>query len=257
LTLGAFDCVPKPDSNRDISTLPNFREEIIRKIKVLAAGHPRAKAPREVVARPIAPVQTRGYSLVPPRVVVIGSSTGGPPALTVVLEALSPSLDSIPVLIAQHMLAMFTAVLAERLARATGRETKEGADGELLQPGTVYVAPGNHHMTVSRGAPPRLSVKKGPPVHFCRPAIDPLFATAAAVFGPATLAIVLTGMGQDGAAGALAVANAGGSVIAQDEASSVVWGMPGATAAAGACAALLPPLKIAQVTAKLIAGERA
>jgi two-component system chemotaxis response regulator CheB len=257
MTLGAFDCVPKPDSNREISTLPNFRAEIIRKVKVLAAGRPRAKAPREVVARPIAPVRTRGYSLVPPRVVVIGSSTGGPPALTAVLEALSPSLDSIPVLIAQHMPAMFTAVLAERLARATGRETKEGADGELLQPGTVYVAPGNHHMTISRGGPPRLSVKKGPPVHFCRPAIDPLFATAAAVFGPATLAIVLTGMGQDGAAGALAVANAGGSVIAQDEASSVVWGMPGATAAAGACAALLPPLKIAQVTAKLIAGERA
>lgn len=256
LALGALDYVPKPETNREITILPDFRNEIIRKVKGLAAAQ-LPVALRQGAVQPAALAKTRGYSLVPPRVIVIASSTGGPQALTTLLEALSPSLDRVPVLIAQHMPATFTTVLAERLARATGREAKEGIDGEPLRPGTIYVAPGDHHMTIRReGALPTLSIAKGPPVHFCRPAADPLFATASVAFGPATLAIVLTGMGHDGTAGALAVADAGGSVIAQDESSSVVWGMPGAAAAAGACAAVLPPLEIAQVTARLIAGDR-
>jgi two-component system chemotaxis response regulator CheB len=151
---------------------------------------------------------------------------------------------------------VFTSILAERLARATGRETKEGVQGEPLKPGTIYVAPGSHHMTVVRGAQPALRIGNEPPVHFCRPAVDPLFASVAAAYGPATLGIVLTGMGYDGAAGSRAIAEAGGSVIAQDEASSVVWGMPGAAAAVGAVAAMLPPPEIAATLAKLIKGER-
>jgi len=253
LTLGAFDCVPKPDTNREITTLPSFRREIVRKVKAFASVQRRTAAPR--AARRGGPVKKRGYSLVPPRVIVIGSSTGGPVVLSSMLQALSPSLNSIPVLIAQHMPAMFTAVLAERLASVTGLEVHEAVDGEPIRPGKVYVAPGDFHMSVCRGVPPALAVKKGPLVNFCRPAVDPLFTSAAAVFGPATLAIVLTGMGQDGAEGALAVADARGTVIAQDEASSVVWGMPGAVAAAGTSAAILPPPEIAQVAAKLIAGE--
>ena len=254
LTLGALDYVSKPDTNREITTLPDFRQEIVHKVKALAAVHTRADAPH--APRRVGPVTKRGYSLVPPRVMVIGSSTGGPVALSSMLQALSPSLGSIPVLVAQHMPAMFTTVLAERLAGVTGLEVREAVDGEPLRPGRVYLAPGDFHMTVCQGLPPTLAVRDGPPVHFCRPAVDPLFTAAAAVFGPATLAVVLTGMGQDGAEGALAVANAGGTVIAQDEASSVVWGMPGAAAATGACAALLPPPEIAQVAAKLIAGVR-
>jgi two-component system chemotaxis response regulator CheB len=151
---------------------------------------------------------------------------------------------------------VFTSILAERLARATGRETKEGSEGEPLKPGTIYVAPGNHHMTVIDPARPVLCIGDEPPVHFCRPAVDPLFASVATTYGPAALGIVLTGMGYDGAAGARAIAEAGGSVIAQDEASSVVWGMPGAAASVGACAAILPPVEIAETTAKLIRGER-
>lgn len=111
-------------------------------------------------------------------------------------------------------------------------------------------------MTVEAAETPQLRVIDGALVNFCRPAADPLFASVAAVFGPAALGVVLTGMGQDGAAGARAIADAGGSVIAQDEASSIVWGMPATAAATGACAALLPPLEIANAAAKLIRGER-
>lgn len=254
LALGALDYVPKPETNREITTLPDFRGEVIRKVKAIAGARRRGAA--AIAERAAVPFRTRPYSLVPPRIVAIGSSTGGPQALTSLLEALSPSLGRLPVLIAQHMPPMFTTILAERLARASGRACKEGVDGEPLLPGTIYVAPGNHHMTVRPAVPPELSIEDGPPVNFCRPAVDPLFASVADAYGPAALAIVLTGMGQDGAAGARAVANAGGSVIAQDEASSVVWGMPGAATAAGVCAALLPPLGIAQAAAKLIGGER-
>lgn len=256
LSLGAMDYLPKPDNNRDITILPTFRREVIQKVKSLAGAHRRARTLRAGVKAPDAQFSMQDYSLVRPRVIVIGSSTGGPPVLSSLLEQLSPSLGSVPVLIAQHMPATFTAVLAERLANAAGRDAKEGVDGEVLEPGKLYVAPGDRHMIVERGPLPTLRVTDDPPVHYCRPAVDPLFSTAANVFGPATLGIVLTGMGYDGALGAVAIADAGGSVLAQDKSSSVVWGMPKAAAAAGACAAILPPPKIAQIAAKLIAGER-
>jgi two-component system chemotaxis response regulator CheB len=151
---------------------------------------------------------------------------------------------------------MFTTVLAERLERATGCRTKEGADGERLKPGAIYVAPGDHHMRVVDSEAPFLRISSEPPVNFCRPAVDPLFSSVAAAYGPAALGVVLTGMGNDGARGARAIADAGGSVIAQDEASSAVWGMPAAAASAGACAALLPPVEIAETAASLMRGER-
>jgi two-component system chemotaxis response regulator CheB len=268
LSLGALDYVPKPDSNREITTSLDFRREVIRKIKSLGRarthvaglkGQGQGGIAGTVVAdaeRKPVPFRQRPFSLVPPRVIAIGSSTGGPDALMSLLGAASPSLARVPVLVAQHMPPVFTGILAERLARATGRESKEGFHGEPLKPGTIYVAPGNHHMTVVGKAQPALRIGSEPPVHFCRPAVDPLFASVAAAYGPATLGIVLTGMGHDGAAGSRAIAEAGGSVIAQDEASSVVWGMPGAAAAVGAVAAMLPPPEIADAMAKLIKGER-
>jgi two-component system chemotaxis response regulator CheB len=264
LALGALDYVPKPDSNREITTSLDFRREVIRKIKSLGRARTQ-RAPMsdgaatvalgETRTRPLA-FRQRPFSLVPPRIIAIGSSTGGPQALASLLGAASPSLSRVPVVVAQHMPPVFTAILAERLARATGRETQEGVQGEALKPGRIYVAPGNHHMMVDRAAQPVLRIGSEPPVHFCRPAVDPLFASVAATFGPAALGIVLTGMGHDGAAGARAIAEAGGSVIAQDEASSVVWGMAGAAASVGACAAVLPPGEIAATVAKLIKGER-
>ena len=264
LALGAIDYVPKPDSNREITIQPDFRREVIEKIKVLGplslrrkgADIPGSTAPQREVGQENRSFRRRAFSLVPPRVIAIGSSTGGPQALGSLLGALSPSLSRMAVLVAQHMPPMFTTVLAERLARATGCEAREGRDGEGLKLGAIYVAPGNHQMTVTRREAPYLRIGSGPPVNFCRPAVDPLFSSVAATFGPAALGIVLTGMGNDGAAGARAIAEAGGSVIAQDEASSVVWGMPGAAAAAGACAAVLPPDEIASTVAKLVKGER-
>ena len=265
LALGAIDYVPKPDSNREITIQPDFRREVIEKIKVLGPLSLRRKgadipgstaAAQREVGQENRSFRRRAFSLVPPRVIAIGSSTGGPQALGSLLGALSPSLSRMAVLVAQHMPPMFTTVLAERLARATGCEAREGRDGEGLKLGAIYVAPGDHHMTVARREAPCLRIGSGPPVNFCRPAVDPLFSSVAATFGPAALGIVLTGMGNDGAAGARAIAEAGGSVIAQDEASSVVWGMPGAAAAAGACAAVLPPDEIASTVAKLVKGER-
>jgi two-component system, chemotaxis family, protein-glutamate methylesterase/glutaminase len=267
LALGALDYVPKPDSNREISTSLDFRREVVRKIKSLGRARTQRAALSDgarVVVDDAALGETRRrltfkqrpFSLVPPRIIAIGSSTGGPQALASLLGAASPSLSRVPVVVAQHMPPVFTGILAEHLARATGRETREGVEGEPLKPGRIYVAPGNHHMTVVHAAQPALRLGSEPPVHFCRPAVDPLFASVAATYGPAALGIVLTGMGHDGAAGARAIAEAGGSVIAQDEASSVVWGMPGAAASVGACAAMLPPAEIADTVAKLIKGER-
>ncbi len=267
LTLGAVDYIPKPDSNFELTLSSDFRGEVIRKVKALGRARPQ-RAPREVPARqaprggtiaaavPKVAFSYREYSLVPPRAIAIGSSTGGPQVLGTLLATLSQALSHVPVLVAQHMPPVFTAILAERLSKATGREAKEGEHGEPVRPGTIYIAPGGHHMTVLRPESPLLRIGNEPPVHFCRPAVDPLFRSVAETYGPAALGIVLTGMGHDGAAGARRIAEAGGSVIAQDEESSVVWGMPAAAASVGACAAVLPPRDIAETAAKLVRGVR-
>ena len=176
LALGAIDYVPKPDSNREITIQPDFRREVIEKIKVLGplslrrkgADIPGSTAPQREVGQENRSFRRRAFSLVPPRVIAIGSSTGGPQALGSLLGALSPSLSRMAVLVAQHMPPMFTTVLAERLARTTGCEAREGRDGEGLKLGAIYVAPGNHQMTVTRREAPCLRIGSGPPVNFCR-----------------------------------------------------------------------------------------
>src|SRR5205085_1381537 len=184
----------------------------------------------DIVLRPFPPT--------PPRVLLIGSSTGGPQALNAILGAIGRVIDNAPVLITQHMPPTFTTILAEHLARTSGRPAAEARDGELIRAGHIYVAPGGLHMRVARrDGLPVIGLDDGPPVHFCKPAVDPLFASAAAVWGSWNLALVLTGMGADGARGAAQLVAAGGGVIAQDEASSVVWGMPGRVAQAGLASA--------------------
>jgi two-component system chemotaxis response regulator CheB len=161
------------------------------------------------------------------------------------------------VLITQHMPPTFTTILAEHLARAGHCPAHEAEDGEAIVPGTIYLAPGGRHMAVGRrNGAPAISLSDGPLVNFCRPAVDPLFTTAAQTWGSAILAVILTGMGSDGMHGAQDVAAAGGSVIAQDEASSVVWGMPGAAANAGICSAVLPLDAIAPKLVRLFRGDR-
>jgi two-component system chemotaxis response regulator CheB len=192
------------------------------------------------------------------RAIFIGSSTGGPQAVTRLMTDLGPATGNVPVLIAQHMPAMFTAILAEHVAKASGRPAVEGVDGTVLRPGRIYIAPGGFHMRVARsGEAPVIRIIDGPPVNFCKPAVDPLFESAAEIFGVNALGIVLTGMGSDGAKGARRIADAGGTVIAQDEETSVVWGMPGAAVAAGACADVLPLNEIGTRAARLLMGGRA
>ena len=163
---------------------------MIRKIKALGGALRSAKNRVAHVG-----FARRPFSIVAPRIIVVGSSTGGPQALAALLDPLSPSLAKVPVVVAQHMPPMFTAILAERLSRSTGREAKEATDREPLKPATIYVAPGNRHMTVAGGDAPILRLSDDPPVNFCRPAVDPLFTSVARTYGPAALGIVLTGMG--------------------------------------------------------------
>jgi two-component system chemotaxis response regulator CheB len=151
----------------------------------------------------------------------------------------------------------FTTILAEHLARAAGSAAHEGVDGEPIKPGTIYVAPGGKHMqVVRRDNAAVIALDDGPLINYCKPAVDPLFVSAAAMWGPSVLALVLTGMGADGAKGGAEIVAHGGSVIAQDEATSVVWGMPGAAAHAGICSAVLPLDQIAPKIIRLFSGER-
>jgi two-component system chemotaxis response regulator CheB len=193
-----------------------------------------------------------------PRVLLIGSSTGGPQAVNAVIDGLGPVIDHAPVLITQHMPPTFTTIFAEHLARASGRPVHEGVHGEAVRAGQIYIAPGGRHMRVVRHeGEPQIALDDGPLINFCKPAVDPLFSSAAAVWGGAILALVLTGMGCDGTKGAAEVVAAGGSVLAQDEATSVVWGMPGSVTNAGLCSAVLPIHEVAPKIVRLFSGVRA
>ena len=270
LALGAADYVPKPDTNRGITTSTAFRRELIEKIVELGSRRRRRRG--EAWGRPAAlprpglrpvpagaqPIALRPFSSIPPRMLLVGASTGRPQALRNLIPQLASVCDRVPVLITQHMPPTFTTIMAEHLARASGRPAHEPHDGEPIRPGTIYLAPGGRHMQVERrGRLPVVALDDGPLVNFCRPAVDPLFASAAQVWGGAVLALVLTGMGADGARGAATIAAAGGSVVAQDEASSVVWGMPGTVARAGLCSAVLPLDRIAPKLVDLFAGAGA
>jgi two-component system chemotaxis response regulator CheB len=282
LSLGATDYIPKPESNRGVTTSLEFRADLLRKIKAIAphkrapasapapaAGPQPGAAPHkhaiQAPAASSAPVHgpsltelsLRRFTPIKPKILAIGSSTGGPQALARIIEDLALATSDIPVVITQHMPATFTAILAEHLGRASGRTAKEGEDGEKVLPGTIYVAPGGLHMAVvEKGGEPHLHVYDGPMINYCKPAVDPLFQSLVKLYGNSILALVLTGMGHDGAVGAKEIADAGGNVIAQDEATSVVWGMPGATAATGACAAVLPINEIGPKAISVLRGER-
>jgi two-component system chemotaxis response regulator CheB len=176
-----------------------------------------------------------------PRILAIGASTGGPQALSLLLGKLSPHLDNVPVVVVLHMPPDFTDVVCAHIERATGRVTRAARNGEQIRPGEIYFAPGNHHLKVAKlDTTPILLHCDSPPENFCRPAVNVLFRSVAQVYGPNALAIVLTGMGADGLDGARTLVEAGGAVIAQDRASSVVWGMPGAIVQEGLASAILP-----------------
>ena len=249
---GAADYVPKPSSSRDIRTGDEFRRELLAKVKTLGTVRRRRRAAARGKGPASGPGLFRGKPIklrkagpVRPVVLAIGSSTGGPQALFAVLAGLKADIQQ-PILITQHMPPTFTTILAEHIARTSGRPCAEAKDGEIIKSGHIYVAPGDFHMVVEANKAQRVfRLSQAEPENFCRPAVDPMLRSLAKVFGPGVLTVILTGMGHDGLNGGEAVAKAGGTVIAQDEDSSVVWGMPGAVATAGLCSAVLPITELA------------
>lgn len=188
---------------------------------------------------PDGPLTFRTGPIATPDVIAIGSSTGGPQALFEVLKHLK-NLPQ-PIVITQHMPPTFTTILAQHISTQCGLPAAEGKEGDILQGGRVYIAPGDYHMLVSgTAAEARVTLNQNPPENFCRPAVDPMLRSLAAVYGRKVLLCILTGMGADGARGAQVLVEAGGATIAQDEATSVVWGMPAAVAKLGLCHAVLP-----------------
>src|SRR5947209_2026177 len=270
LSLGASDYIPKPESTRELTAAETFRHDLIQKIRHLGAKLRRAApaSPAPLLARargtsvettPIAQPQLvhRAFGTQMPRVLLIGSSTGGPQALMALAADIGPLIDRFPVLITQHMPPTFTTILAEHLARSSHRPAHEAVDGEIVKAGQIYLAPGGRHMRVVRhGAEVMIALDDGPAVNFCKPAVDPLFTSATEVWQGSVMSVILTGMGSDGTRGGKDIVAAGGSVIAQDEATSVVWGMPGAAANAGICAAVLPLNQIAAKLVRLFSGDR-
>jgi len=211
--------------------------------------------PRTPLLLPSAPAQRPQPIQSRPAVLVIGVSTGGPAALDVLLPAL-PANFPLPVLIVQHMPELFTKVFAERLDGRCRLRVREAADGDPVRAGAILIARGNWHMEVvpvaRAGAPPTLRLNQGPLENHCRPAVDVLFRSVAAVYGQGTLAVVLTGMGSDGMLGCRMIREHGGAVISQDQASSTVWGMPGAVTNAGLAHRVLPLADIAPEILRLV-----
>ncbi len=253
LAAGAKDYVMKPGQQRDFAgALDALMKQLLPKIAALAGtteqGGARHRLPEQRLDL-AAPAQPVGL-------VVIGVSTGGPSALEAMLPQLPRTLG-VPVMIVQHMPKLFTGALAERLNRLCLMPVTQAGNGMAVARNTVLLAPGDAHMEVARGTGESLVVRlhQGPALHSCKPAVDYLFHSAAGVCGGATLALVLTGMGSDGLAGARAVRKAGGTVFAQDRESSAVWGMPGRVVSEGFASATLPLAAMADAVTKRVRGD--
>jgi two-component system, chemotaxis family, protein-glutamate methylesterase/glutaminase len=281
MSLGAKDYVLKPQTNREVSTSNEFKDLLIAKIfalgnkakqkverrKIDTQHVPERRVQRldtsvgvnrasQLTRAPFDVPPMRPFSRTAPKLLLIGASTGGPQAIMAILKNMHDTLNKFPVLIAQHMPAAFTMMFAEHLTRQTQLDVVQATHGEILKPGRVYIAPGGRHMTVGQSqGHNQISITDDAPVNFCKPSVDVLFESCAKLFGPACLSVMLTGMGSDGAKGSSIIADVGGSVIAQDEASSIVWGMPGSTVKAGACAAILSLDQMIPVITRLLTGN--
>jgi two-component system chemotaxis response regulator CheB len=243
LIAGATDFVAKPIGHTMADLAPLVAEQVVPRIKVCRSGSPDANSDNdswlpaaEGVIKPIAPLVS---------VVAIGASTGGPSALAQILAHLGPQFP-VPIVIVQHMPAAFTSMLAERLTAECNMNVVEAQAGDVLAPGQAWIAPGDHHLVFGGDRTRvRLGLHQGPAENSCRPAVDVLFRSGAKVYGDSMLGVVLTGMGRDGLRGCEYVRAVGGSVIVQDEASSVVWGMPRLIVEAGLAHGVVPLAEMA------------
>ncbi len=266
MSLGATDYIPKPSSDQMTGNNAEiFNTELVEKVRALGAVARRkgVRLDAGVAALPKAESlqQKKNLPLKPapnfrPDVIAIGSSTGGPQALYEVIKVMGKGLPQ-PIVITQHMPASFTKILAEHIARQCDVSCKEGEDTDLMKPGHYYLAPGDFHLQFVRKADGVwVKLAKTPPENFCRPAVDPMLRSLVEVYGKKVLTVILTGMGQDGMRGSEFVVNGGGAVFAQDEASSVVWGMPGAVSNAGLCSGILPLNEIGKTIRQLAIGGK-
>jgi two-component system chemotaxis response regulator CheB len=251
LARGASDYVTKPKTDDLPTAVAALREELVPRILELHASGGRRRRRRTADATAPHPVATRGKR---PEVVAVGASTGGPNALRTLLMGLGRDFP-VPLVIVQHMPPMFTRLLAERLSLESGLKVAEATSGDALARGTVLLAPGDYHMRLARASDGlAVLLHQGPEVNSCRPSVDVLFRSVAETCGDAALAVVLTGMGQDGLAGCARVHAAGGRVLVQDESSSVVWGMPGLVAQAGLAHGVVPLEELAGEVKRLAGG---
>ena len=251
LGLGAVDYVYKPSTRGGgVFGVEAAAAEVVAKIRAVAGSGTRTANMTAMKGAHGVQPPSGDFE---PQVLALAASTGGPNALATVVSGL-PRDFPLPVLVTQHMPPIFTTMFAQRLARESCLPCDEARDGEALQPGRIYVAPGDHHLTVVGGGltrSPALRITSDPPEHHCRPAADPMFRTAAQAFPNGVLAVVLTGMGDDGRQGCRAVAASGGRVIVQDETTSVVWGMPGSVVASGIPCSIIPLQSISAHLASL------
>jgi len=262
LSLGATDYVTKPSNMDSGSTSASIAAELIPKIRALCHLPIAPRTSAGVAALPLAKqpeaaIRTRPAPFRPARIdiVTIGVSTGGPDALGILLPSIRAKFP-LPIVVAQHMPPVFTAMLAKRLSEKCAVPVRECISGEVLEPGCVWIAPGNYHMIVQREENRVvLRTNQAPRENYCRPAVDVLFRSVAQTYGMNSLGVILTGMGQDGLKGCEALCAAGASVIIQDEASSVVWGMPGYVARAGLAEKILPLNQIAGEITRRVAAQ--
>ena len=250
LRAGASDYIAKPSAVSGGLVAPAFQGELLAKVKGWA------KLRQASAALPLQPAPRIGRRPVAPKVVCVGSSTGGPQALAAMVRRLPRRLP-VPMLIVQHMPAGFTAMLAQHLTALGGPAVREAREGDALEAGCIFLAPGDHHLIARAEAKGiTLHLSDAMPENSCRPAVDPTLRSLVGIHGAAVHAVILTGMGQDGLAGCRAVARAGGAVWAQDEASSVVWGMPGAVTRAGLASGQGTPESLGDALAQLCGAGR-
>lgn len=284
MSLGAIDCIGKPTSAIDIKNDSDFKEAFLYKIRNIArpaGGAPNKSAPKDTgflvkpkqrqasqplqtaarkpaaasnraaAAGPIKLVAKAGLNNMSPKVLAIGSSTGGPQALFAFLKDIKK--PKIPIVITQHMPATFTKILANHIEQHTGHKSVEGETGMKLEPGKIYVAPGGKHMLFEKQVNGTyIKLDDGPAENFCKPAVDPMLRSLIDIYGSSFITVILTGMGADGLEGAKQFVDKGGRLIAQDEKTSVVWGMPGAVAQEGICMEVLPLNELGGYVSRMI-----